>query len=435
MGARNSGKIFVLMMVLICIFAGVGRADKSQLLAKLSADFDIRLADVTIVEALDKIGQKAGVKLALSDEAVWKLPYGEATRLSVTLQGPLADSLMEMLNAFFMRYAVGEEEVTIYPREELDHILGTPTTKQLELLRVLYTEPIEVYIRDDVQQTINAALGQKVLIAPISVLAELNNLLSQLAGIAPVYVQTGDPRQPRTSRDIGIQARKPEPNEPELAEIVLPTPVTVVQLLSQVSAGNRPTETRWYISGLDFPGQMPEVRVVSSDIFTELKLDQKIDISYKEESLDIICRELANRAGAMFYVLSSSSSLEGIRVSASMQNVRIRQAINSIAEMAGASCSYDSRSNDFRLRVPNPPKVEDERKSTSKATNDGYVGKISIPMEDGKYFLEFMLRQSDLPDGLSKLRDEAIKDVLSKSARDARLKEALKRLSKPTNVD
>jgi hypothetical protein len=423
MGARNSGKIFVLVMASTCIFAGVGRADKSQLLAKLSSDFEIRLMDVTIVEALEKIGQKAGVKLALSDEAVWKLPYGEATRLSVTLQGPLADSLMEMLNAFFMRYAVGEEEVTIYPREELDHILGTPTTKQLELLKVLYTEPIEVYIRDDVQQSINTALGQKVLIAPIGVLAELNNLLRQLAGIEPIYAP--DPRRPGPRRGI-VKAHEPEPNELEPAEFVLPTPVTVVQLLSQVYFGGRSTDAQWYISGMDFPGQIPEVRVVSSEIFMELKLDQKIDISYKDELLDKICRELANRAGAMLYILSSPSSLEGIRVSASMQNVKIRQAINSIAEMVGVSCSYDPRSNDFHLRIPDPPEMENERKSTSKATVDGYVGKISIPMEDGKYFLEFMLRQSNLSEELNELRDEILREVLKKSAQEAKLKEAIK---------
>jgi len=42
-----------------------------------------------------------------------------------------------------------------------------------------------------------------------------------------------------------------------------------------------------------------------------------------------------------------------------------------------------------------------------------------------------MLRQSDLPEELSKLRDETIRDVLKESARDAKLKEALKRSMKP----
>ena len=430
MNAKNTGKIGVWIVVLVCIFAGVVRAGKSQWLEKLSADFEIQLTDVTIVEALDRIGQKAGVKLALSDEAVWKLPYGEATRLSVTLQGPLADSLTEMLNAFFMRYAVGEEDITIYPREELDHILGTPTTRQLELLKALYTEPIEVYIRDDVQQTINAALGQKVLISPIGVLAELNNLLRQLAGIEPIYAPGYDPRR-RTPPMGMIKARESEPNEPEPTEFVLPTPVTVVQLLSQVYYGSRSSDTRWYISGMDFPGQMPEVRVVSSSIFMELKLDQTIDVSYKDESLDRIYRDLASRASMTLMEGLGGSPLAECTVSASMQNVKIRQAISSIAAMVGAG--YDLRVTEGSLQVygPDRSRGKDKRESATKATSDGYVGKISIPMEDGKYFLEFMLRQSDLPEGLKTLRDETIKDVLRESARDAKLKEAIKKLMSP----
>ncbi|MEJ2705470.1 MAG: hypothetical protein P8Z79_23765, partial [Sedimentisphaerales bacterium] len=416
MSVKSSEKMAAWMVVCVCILGGVVRADKAQLLQKLSANFEIRLADVTIIEALDKIGQKAGVKLTLSNEAVWKLPYGEATRLSVTLQGPLADGLTEMLNAFFMRYAVGEREITIYPREELDHILGTPTTRQLELLKVLYTTPIEVYLRDDVQQTINNALGQKVLISPIGILAELNNLLRQLAGLEPIFAPGYEPR-PRSSRMQGVlKAREPEPNEPERTEFVLPTPVTVVQLLSQVYFGGGPSGARWYISGIDLLGQMPEVRVVSSETFMELKLDQKVDISYRDELVVNICRDLANRAGVMLTTVSSASSLDDVRISASMQNVQIRQAVSSIADMAGASCTFDPRDGNFYLRFPNRPKGKDERPSAGTTAPDAYVGKISVPMEGGKYYLEFMLRQSDLPKELSTLRTEVIRNVLSESA-------------------
>jgi hypothetical protein len=222
-----------------------------------------------------------------------------------------------------------------------------------------------------------------------------------------------------------VKGQEPEPNEPEQAEYVLPTPLTVVQLLSQVAIDTRASsETRWYISGMDFPGQVPEVRVVSSEAFMELKLDQKVDLSYRDESLEKICRDLANRAGAMLFVLSPSS-VNDIGVSASMQNVKIRQAISSIADMAGAACSLE-RGNNFYLSVPDRPKGKDERQSTSTSAPGTYVGKISIPMEGGKYYLEFMLRQNDLPKELSELRDETIRDVLGEAARDAKLKEAIK---------
>ena len=118
--------------------------------------------------------------------------------------------------------------------------------------------------------------------------------------------------------------------------------------------------------------------------------------------------------------------MSGYNVSASLQNAKVQQAIMSVADMAGAT--YELRPTDGLLEVyrPDRPSGTGERKSTDKAASDGYVGKISIPMEDGKYFLEFMLRQSDLPEELRTLRDETIRDVLRETVRDAKLKEAIK---------
>ena len=256
MNVRNIVKIAVVAMISVGFFTDGVQADMQQLQEQLSQDISIRLRDVTIGNALESIGQKAGVEIVLSDEAVWKLPYGEATRLSVSLSGPLADSLTEMLNAFFMRYAVGEEEITVYPRPELDHILGRPSAKQLELLKAIYTKTINVYHLEQVQKTINEALEEVILISPIEIHAQLNNFLRQLAGKDAIYQQL-DPRRVSRPQNVAVrQAREREPNEPEPTEYILPTPVTLVQLLNQVIVqGQRDSSnTRWYISGMDFPG-------------------------------------------------------------------------------------------------------------------------------------------------------------------------------------
>jgi predicted Holliday junction resolvase-like endonuclease len=46
-------------------------------------------------------------------------------------------------------------------------------------------------------------------------------------------------------------------------------------------------------------------------------------------------------------------------------------------------------------------------------------------MDGGKYFIEFMLRQSDLPEELKNFREQMIKEVLGKYVREAKLKKAL----------
>ncbi len=415
MNVKNLVRTLLVVVAVICVSASYVRADKLQLQKKLSQDVEIRLNNVTIIEALEKIGQQAGVKFALSDEAAWKLPQGEATRLSVALAGPLAESMTEMLNAFFMRYAAGDEEITIYPRPELDHILGRPTTKQLELLKTIHTMPIKAYFLDKVQTTVNEALEQEVLILPIHVHAQLNNFLRQLVGKDPIYQSSGSRRTPRSpSRTAVIKPPEPEPNDPEPTEYELPTPVTLVQLLSQVLIEDEPIHTRWYISGMDFPGQSPEIRVVNSGTFGELRHNQMIDITYRDEQLDKILQSLANRAGIQLYV-QPQSYLHEHKLSVNMQNVPIAQAMTAIAHMVGASCEVNTGRGYVQIKGPGPktrPTTPGPAKTTTKTAGEGYVGKISIPMEGGKYYIEFMLRESDLTGELKQLRSEKMEQVL-----------------------
>ncbi len=422
----------VIAIVIIGLGAGYVRADKLQLQEKLSRDAKIQLNDVTIAQALNKIGESAEVKIVLSDEAIWKLPYGESTRLSGALTGPLADSLTEMLNAFFMRYAVSDNEITIYPRPELEHILGRPTTKQLELLKRIYTRPIEDYFLEELQRTINQALGQEVLISPIHVQAQLNNLLRQLVGKEEIYLPTHS-RTP--NRPVVIKkAREPEPNEPEPTAYNLPTPVTVVQLLSQVVIEREPGNTRWYISGSAFPGQIPEIRVVLALEFQAAKLDQVVDISFegkRADRADVILQRLAGWTGMELLVSKKEPGwLEEIIV-VNMQNIKLRQALINIVSSLDGGIGIDVGDNDIQIIGPmHPQKSSAPAKSkSSEGAGEGYVGKVSIPMEGGKYFIEFMLRESDLTEELKKLREEKINEVIQKTASEQRRKliEALKK--------
>ena len=65
-----------------------------------------------------------------------------------------------------------------------------------------------------------------------------------------------------------------------------------------------------------------------------------------------------------------------------------------------------------------------EKPKSAGSSGGGYVGKISIPMVEGesKYYIEFMLRESDLTETLRKLREDKIKEIFrkfSKTGNDA----------------
>ena len=387
-------KTISLRKTIIAIFIiglGVGyvRADKLQLQEKLSRDAKIQLNDVTIAQALKKIGETAEVKIVLSDEAVWKLPFGEATRLSVSLSGPLADSLTEMLNKFFMRYAVGYDKITIYPRQELEHILGRPNTKQLELLKRIYYEKI---FFEDLQEIDKFTSFIRAHIGEVSFIPY--NIPEEMFGIGLTYGSY----------------------------------VTLAALLEQT--GIELKIPCWYLSGTDLPGQVPPIKFVNEETFREAKLDQVVDISFKDESADVIIQRLAGWAGMELFVSKGDPSWLKEEIFVDMQNIKLRQALRNIVSSVDGEMYINVVDNDIRIVGPIQPREKAApAKPKSSSAGEGYVGKISIPMDGGKYYIEFMLRESDLTEELKKLREEKIKEVIQKTASEQKqkLREALKK--------
>jgi hypothetical protein len=416
MNAKNYVKL-VVVIVLIGVLAGVARADKLTLQEKLSRELKVKLTDVTIAGALETIGKKAGVKFVLSDDAEWKLPYGKATRLSVALDGPLAESMTQMLNMFFMRYSAGDQEITIYPRPELKHIVGRPNARQLELLRDLYTKPIEVYFVDKVQETVNKALAQQVLISPLEVQDSLNKSLRKLVGEKSKRVRESDGKYVSVIIMPGTDSQGNVPGE-----YVLATPVTIVQLLRDVTLiinNVRSNRTEWYIPRIDFAGQTPEIRVVRSGEVKSLQRQELIDISYKDKEIVEVLRDLADRAGYNLYIYPDAK-LEGSRISASMQNVTAEQGMIRMADIANLNYEY-RRHESLSVRgkkTDKKPVPRAKTKTAGRSGSGGYVGKISVPMDGGKYFIEFMLRESDLTEELKKVRSEKMKEILGKEEKN-----------------
>lgn len=394
---KSNNFVKVLAVIIMIFSCGIVNADIYQ---KLGKPIQIRLNNVTIAEALEKIGQKAGVKFVISDLAAWKLPYGKATRLSVVLNGPLADSMTEMLNAFFMRFAVGDKEITIYPRKELKHILGRPSTKQLEILQAIYTRPIKLYSFDDAQLTIKINLKKNILVMPITVQEQINDKLRQLVGEEPLYLWHAGKKAINRKAEKGITAYV---TLPENKIVELNIPITLVQLLEQVGVGgNIPKDTEWYISRTEFAESVPEIRVVPRREFNELNFNQIIDVSYQDESLSKVLQELVSRAEGN--LIASGSNINEYNISVDMQNMTIEQAIRNVCHMT--NMRYDINAGEGTVYIIGPTKTK------GKSQSSGYAGKISVPMNDGEYFIEFMLREGDLTDKLKKLREEKFKEIL-----------------------
>lgn len=383
MNATTIRKTVVLVTIFLGVCTGGAWAGGSALQDALRKPVEVELGDVTIGQALEEIGKKAGVRFVLSEEAIWKLPYGEATRLSVTLKGPLAESMTEMLNAFFMRYAVGEEEVTIYPRRELEHILGRPTTVELELLKGAYTMVFTLSGSDPgalLKPMISNVLGQPAVILPLDRYSDLSDILQELGkGLS------GDQALPR---------------------------MALAQMLNSLG-------DRWYIAGPDFAGGVVEIHVVDEYDFAQAKLNQVVDVSFKDELEETVIQRLADWAGVELLVNKSDPSWLQQPISVTMQNMKLQQALRNIVVSVGGDISMQADGRIATVQGPIHPRRPSVSKSAEKdahgrAAGGDYVGKISIPMDGGKYYIEFMLRESDLTEELRKLRAEKIKKILGR---------------------
>jgi hypothetical protein len=422
--ANTASKMTALAWIGLSVWVGDVRADRALLEERLRQELAIKLEDVTMAQALDQVGQKAGVKIALSPEAVWKLPEGEQTRLSVTLEGRLAESLEKMLNSFFLRYAVGGDSLTVYPRPELKHIIGRPTAQELTLLTNIYTYPMWVSTSANempdrlVQKLFNGLAKEPVAIMPPDEIHAIGVAMYQMMTKSDSSGSPHDPNAPKGDP----HARKD-------------TPLTIASILEAVEQFYHGQKT-WYIQGPEFPRQVSEIRIVKREEFWQAHLDQIVDVSFENEPGETIIRNLATRADMDLAISYPFGDTLSKALTLQVQNVKLQEALERILSVLGVAWNCNISTGVISLhgwsRLPERPAPPAENESTTDvASAGGYVGKISIPMGGGRYFIEFMLRESDLPEELRKLRRQVMDDVIAELSREGKMKEVLKQFSTP----
>ncbi len=406
----NICKRLVSAVVVIALVAGIVSADSAALQEKLKQDIKIELADVTMEDALDQIAKQAGVTIELSDEAVWKLPAGGETRLSVTLEGQLGEGLEQMLNEFFLRYAVGNRSVVVLPRPELRHILGRPTPQLLRLLKNIYTNQVRLSAtarsRSFSQSVINQLAGEPATVFPLD---EFENVVRVIAIIAE--------RSPSSDKDVSSTSPA--------------TPVTLATILEE-TVGSRDGLV-WFISVAEFPDQPVQIRIMGRFDDGKALFGQVVDASFQDEEGLAVLRKLAGMANIRLEIVGQDRPWVDKgwlhqKITLDALNVTVREALNRVTRALGGqvgTVNYERGSYEVSgpsARTAQMPSSATPTRPSGAGTSsptvgapsgDDYVGKISIPVGEGanRYFIEFMLRERDLPDALRRLRAEKIRQI------------------------
>ncbi len=393
-----------LVLGLIGLLATMACGGTEAIQQKLKPEVSIKLENVTIAEALERISEQAGIRIALSEAAIWKLPEGKDTRISATLEGSLGGSLDQMLNDLFLRYSIGSEPLMIYPRPELRHILGRPTARSLKLLKNIYTQ----------QASINAD-NWNIAFAPMNY-SFVQKTLDTLAG-EPVTVVPMRQFE-AVVNTVGGMALRGDSSEKDR-----PAPGMIVTLASILddTAGSLDGPHEWFISIPDLPNQVPQIRIEKRSEFAKARLEQVADVSFENEEGRKVIQSLVTRVDMTLMVMQEAVRRMGMKVSLDAQNVTLEMALQKALKALGIRWTVHLDLDRIELTGVEPSANEytgptEEMPVPPKPAEDAYVGKISIPMEGGRYFIEFMLRESDLTDELRKLRAEKIREILKASS-------------------
>ena len=413
---QNIRRKLVIASVVLASLAASVVADSTSLQEKLAQDIEIELTDVTMAEALSQIGTQAGITIELTDGAAWKLPAGEQTRLSVTLEGQLAQGLEQMLNEFLLRYAVGSESVVVVPRPELDRVLGRPTARLLTLLKNIYTNKMSLntggHTTQLAQILINTLADEEVTLLPMR---EFDNASAVIANIAR--------RTPSGAIESSTTSA---------------TPVTLATILEETIGGR--SGTVWYVSEPEFTDQPLQIHIDSRLDYGRACFGQVVDVSFQNEEGLTVLRKLAAMANVNLEFPDegrpwSDGTWLHQRISLDALNVTVREALNRVTVALGAQVGtvnferasfeviapVDAVRRTPTQRVSEPSGSGNAAPEAAAVSDDDYVGKISIPMGEGenRYYIEFMLRERDLPEALRRLRAEKIREIFESFSSDA----------------
>lgn len=140
----DHGKVKYLMtaVTLIALAAGSAwaQADSVTLQRALDRPVSMTVADAPIGKVFETLGKISGIRFVIDPDSFACLPYGDQTRLAVTLERvTLRKALTPILSPQALQWEIEGETIRIRPSEALYRMCRRATFEELTLLGKLYT--------------------------------------------------------------------------------------------------------------------------------------------------------------------------------------------------------------------------------------------------------------------------------------------------------
>lgn len=333
--------------------------DIAQRLDAVIVNFAMESSPVS--DVIQRLSDISGVPIRIKKDVLPQLPWGAKTKVSTisVSNSSLRDTLTQLLSPLGLQYKVTDDGVMVSLVPALDRMENRATWNDLKFLQKLMTTPFSPDALDEfkIQYRFTAKVDGPAL------------LEDQL-----------------TRSGKGSVAQMLETATASLGWAWVPEDDHIVIITKQASIARN--------LSAKVTGHYEDRRL--GDILFELGREGDVHIHLQPGTFKVLSESVVEHYSLRF------------------ENASIRQALDFIVADTGLAYKIE---NDGVHIGPAP----DIAKRDLGAAGDGdpYVAKLSIPVKDGAFSYEFLVRESDLPGDVISIRNRAIKDFIREARRNA----------------
>lgn len=367
MNDRKSACLVAAVLLAVMARAAPGQGDSIQLQRALDVPVELELADARIGEVFDKLHQVTGVKFVIDADAMDFLPYGDQTRLAVTLKNiTLRKALWPMLARQGLTWEIDGQEIRIRPAEALERMCRRATFEELNVLGSLYV----------------------VRLAPTAEAGAVIEQLRKIEGLKKIKLRA----QVDIDRDVDFKR----------AERALPG--TAAVWLDMLCSGK---DWTWYLWGDD-------IVIIDKPAQVRRQLERLVTLRYQNSSLVTVLLDLASKGRVR---LTLAPGVMGYLPAATLRNFNLTMGKASIAQalevISGATgLQFVRTAEGIRVEASDALKAEADP-ARRRAGRSRFFVKLSLPGPRNTH-IEVFMRPEELPPDIIKMIEKAKEKFISR---------------------
>jgi hypothetical protein len=354
----KSYKSLLAVAVMAALIApAIGQDSTTMLQRNLDRPVKLSVANLTIGEVFEKLSAETGVRFILDSETLAYLPYGNQTRLAVTIPGvTLRNALSPMLAPQALQWSIEGDAVRISPSEALYRMCRRATYDELLVLGKLHTGKLAPSQKGELAAQVKDVIGQ------IKLVAEDKDL------------------------DLAFQTSA-DSKDAAYARAMRALPGGPVQWLDALTGA----DWTWYLHG-------DQIIVLDRKKQIERQLQKQVSFKYQNEAIPNVLLDLANKARVQLAMDPGVIQLlppdTRNNFNLVMSDATVAQALGVIS---GATGLVFTRTNDGILVEAG--KLALAAAATQPVKRPSFF--LRVPMQGpGGANLEMYIRADDLPDDL-----------------------------------